>query len=99
MADISKDARLVARVSPEIQDFVKHAAALSGATLTQFLVNAVTEKAREVIDRENTIQLTMQGAKTVFDALDNPPPMNDRLQKAVKRYKEGGFQYAGSTAT
>jgi uncharacterized protein (DUF1778 family) len=93
-----KEARLVARVSQDVQEFVKNAADLSGATLSQFIVEAVTAKARSIIDSEHRIKLTLDGANAVFDALENPSPINKNLLEAVKRHKEkGGFHYARDT--
>ena len=90
-----KDARLVARVTQEVQEFVKNAADLSGATLSQFIVEAVTSKARSVYESEQSIRLSMQGAEAVFAALDNPPPINSKLLAAAKAFNEkDGFTYA-----
>ncbi|WP_376787820.1 type II toxin-antitoxin system TacA family antitoxin [Aliamphritea hakodatensis] len=94
-----KDARLVARVPQEVQEFVKNAADLSGATLSQFIVEAVTAKARSVYESEQNIRLSMQGAEAVFAALDNPPPVNSKLSDAAKAFnKENGFRYAGDSS-
>jgi uncharacterized protein (DUF1778 family) len=90
-----KDTRLVARVPQDVQEFVKNAADLSGATLSQFIVEAVTAKARAIIESEKNIRLTLAGAEAVFYALDNPPPINDALLSAAQRFKkQGGFKYA-----
>lgn len=95
-----KDARLVARVPQDVQEFVKNAADLSGATLSQFIVEAVTAKARSVYESEQSIRLSMQGAEAVFAALDNPPPINNKLLAAAKAFKKkGGINYAGDSST
>lgn len=95
-----KDTRLVARVSYDVQEFVKNAADLSGATLSQFIIEAVTAKARAVIEDERRIQLTLDGADAVFKALENPPQVNKKLLDAARRYKQkGGFHYAGDSST
>ena len=94
----SKDTRLVARVPQDVQEFVKNAADLSGATLSQFIVEAVTAKARSIIESENNIRLTLAGAEAVFSALDNPPPINDALLSAAQRFKkQGGYHYASNS--
>ena len=90
----SKEARLVARVSEDIQELVKNAADLSGSTLSQFITEAVVSKAYSVIEQVNTIRLTIDGADRIFEALDNPPSPNDKLLAAADRYKQhGGFYY------
>ena len=97
----SKEVRLVARVSQDVQELVKNAAEMSGATLSQFIVDAVTAKATMVIEQARTIRLTLDGADRVFGALDNPSPPNRKLLAAARRMKEkNGFYYdngAGST--
>jgi uncharacterized protein (DUF1778 family) len=99
-ASSGKDARLVARVSQDVQEFVKNAADLSGATLSQFIVEAVTAKARTVINEERLIKLTLEEAEVVFNALENPPPTNSKLLDAAKRMKQqGGFQYVRNSST
>ena len=62
----SKEVRLVARVSQDVQELVKNAAEMSGATLSQFIVDAVTAKATIVIEQARTIRLTLDGADRVF---------------------------------
>lgn len=95
-----KEARLVARVPQDVQEFVKNAADISGATLTQFIIEAVTAKARSIIESEHTIKLTLEGANRLFEVIENPPPINEKLLEAArKRKKHGGFYYAEDTNT
>ncbi|MBU3068259.1 DUF1778 domain-containing protein [Aestuariicella sp. G3-2] len=91
-----KKTRLVAKVSKDLHEIVSVAAELSGETLSQFIVEALTSKAREVIEREHTIRLTVEGADAVFEALENPPPINEKLREAARKFKEnGGFHKTG----
>ncbi|NYZ70052.1 DUF1778 domain-containing protein [Endozoicomonas sp. SM1973] len=85
---MATDTRLVARVSTDIQEMVQRAADYSGSTLSQFLIEAAMEKARDVIERTETLHLSMAGADALFAALENPPKANDKLRKAAQRYKE-----------
>ena len=95
-----KDARLVARVSQDVQEFVKNAADLSGVSLSQFMIEAVTAKARAILDEERSIKLSLDEAEVVFSVLENPPPTNNRLLDAARRMKEkGGFHYARDCST
>ncbi len=82
-----KEIRLVARTSSEIQEVIQRAADCSGATLSQFLIDAAMEKAHSVIERAETLQLSMTSADALYAALDNPPKANDKLIKAFKLYK------------
>ena len=82
-----RETRLVARTSTEIQEIIQRAAEYSGATLSQFLIDSAMEKAREVIEQTETLQLSMIGSDALYKALDNPPKANDKLRKAAQRHK------------
>jgi uncharacterized protein (DUF1778 family) len=83
-----KDTRLVARTSTEIQEVIQRAADYSGTTLSQFLIESAMEKARNVIERTETLHLSMTAADALFVALDNPPKANNKLTKAAQRYRD-----------
>lgn len=83
-----KETRLVARTSAEIQEIIQRAADYSGATLSQFLIESAMEKARNVIERTETLHLSMTGADALFNALENPPKANNKLIKAAQHYKD-----------
>lgn len=83
-----KETRLVARTSAEIQEIIQRAADYSGTTLSQFLIESAMEKARNVIERTETLHLSMAGADALFAALDNPPKANNKLLKAAQHYKD-----------
>lgn len=83
-----KDTRLVARTSPEIQEIIQRAADYSGATLSQFLIESVMNKARNVIEQTETLHLSMAGADTLLAALENPPKASKKLLKAAQVYKD-----------
>ena len=83
-----KATRLVARTSIEIQETIQRAADYSGATLSQFLVESAMEKARDVIERTETLHLSMNGATALVSVLENPPKVNAKLLRAAKHYKD-----------
>ena len=83
-----KATRLVARTSEEVQEFIQRAADYSGTTLSQFLIESAMDKARDVIERTETLQLSMAGADALYAALDNPPKTNSKLLSAATRYKD-----------
>lgn len=83
-----KNTRLVARTSTEIQEIIQRAADYSGASLSQFLIESAMEKARNVIERTETLHLSMTGADALFAALENPPKANTRLIKAAQHYRD-----------
>ncbi|KAA1190149.1 DUF1778 domain-containing protein [Photorhabdus heterorhabditis] len=83
-----KETRLVARTSAEIQEIIQRAADYSGTTLSQFLIESAMDKARNVIERTETLHLSMAGADALFAALENPPKANKKLLKAALGYKD-----------
>ena len=82
-----KETRLVARTSTEIQEIIQRAANYSGTTLSQFLIESAMEKARNVIERTETLHLSMASADALFAALENPPKANKKLLQAAQHYK------------
>jgi len=86
-----KKERITARTSVEIREKLIEAAAFSGTSLNQFLVQAAIEKAQDIIERERLIKLSDEDTQVFFDALENPPEPNDKLKNAVERYKNSGL--------
>jgi len=83
-----KQTRLVARTSTEIQEIIQRAADYSGATLSQFLIDSAMERARDVIERTEALNLSMAGADALLSALENPPKASSKLLKAAKHYRD-----------
>lgn len=92
-----KDSRLTARVSEETTELVKNAAELLGMSLSQFIIEATTSKAHEEIERHQKIKLSYETANTVFAIFDNPPPPNNNLINAAKRYKAKYNEHNGNS--
>ena len=96
----AKEARLVARASTDVQELIKYAADLSGATISQFIIEAATAKANSVIEKVKNIQLSLEDANNIFTALENPPAPNQALLAAANRLKHNkGFYFAGDANT
>jgi uncharacterized protein (DUF1778 family) len=81
-------ARLEARISPETKAMLQKAADLEGRTLTDFVIASVEAEALRVIERHQTLKLSMGDAEAFVDALLNPPQPNDALKAAASRYKQ-----------
>ena len=86
MLETTKD-RISARVSKPVRETLEEAAAISGATLNQFVVQAALKQAHMVLERERIIRLSRRDAEVFFKALEKPPAPNARLKKAVAAYK------------
>jgi uncharacterized protein (DUF1778 family) len=81
-------ARLEARVTPETKTLLQKAADLEGRTLTDFIVTSAQAEAYRVIERHQTLKLSMEDSEAFVDALLNPPKPNDALKAAALRYKQ-----------
>ncbi|MCX5880370.1 MAG: DUF1778 domain-containing protein [Deltaproteobacteria bacterium] len=79
----SANDRITARVPHATRPIIERAAAIYGATINQFIVQAAVERANEVLQSAETINLSTRDAKTFLDALAKPPQPNEILLEAV----------------
>ena len=89
--------RLTTRITDHVQERLQVAAALVGATLNQFVVQAALEKADKVIESESTIVLTRRESLRLLEMIESPPPRNAKFLQAQARYQRIKND-AGSTA-
>lgn len=83
----TKNARFDTRLSKEQKAFFEKAARLGGyRNLTDFVVIAVQEKAKEIIAESERILASKKDNEVFFDALANPKPPNEALSKAAKEF-------------
>jgi len=94
---IAKQDRIGARVPHEVYETLCHAAALTGATVNQFLVQSALKEAQSVIEREDIIRLSPRDWNWLLDLMENPPKPNARLEAAMKRYQEAKRDDAGAS--
>lgn len=80
--------RISARCAKEQQERIDTAAALSGATLNQFVLQAALEKAEWVIDRERMVSVGKEDTARIMEMLENPPPPNAALSRLLTDYKK-----------
>lgn len=83
----NNDTRITARIPSQVQETLQRGAALSGATLNQFLVQAAIKEAYKILEEERVIVLSERDADKVFGLLENPPAPNVRLQEAARKHK------------
>lgn len=84
--DATRDARLEARVPAAQKRLLQQAAALSGRTLSEFVVASAQEAARRVIAEHESILLSREEQARFVAALLDPPKPNARLKRAAKAY-------------
>ena len=87
-ANTTRDARLEARVSAAQKFLLQQAAALSGRTLSEFVVASAQDAARRVIAEHESIRLSREEQLAFVQSLLNPVEPNQRLKRAAKAYRQ-----------
>jgi uncharacterized protein (DUF1778 family) len=83
-----KDTRLDLRVTSDVKADVEKAAALSGQTVSAFVLSAVVRLASKVIRESEEIKLSARDRDRFLAALDRDEAKpNAALRRAAKRYK------------
>lgn len=81
-------ARLEARISQETKDLIQKAADLEGRSLTDFVVSSVQSAAYQVIERHQTLKLSLEDSEAFVEAIFNPQQPNEALKLAALKYKQ-----------
>ncbi len=81
-------ARLEARISPETKALLQKAADLEGRTLTDFIVATVQAEAYRIIEKHQTLKLSLEDSEVFANALLEPSQPNEVLKAAALRYKQ-----------
>ena len=88
----SKTARLEARITPDQKALFERAAALSGRTLSEFVINSAQEIAARTVREQEVMTLSGRDRKAFVAALLKPSPPGRRLRKAARRYTKATGQ-------
>ena len=80
-------ARLEARLPPEVHRLLKRAAQIQGRTLTDFVVSAASKAARETIEANEVVRLSVEDQQRFADAILTPPEPMPALRKAFERHR------------
>jgi uncharacterized protein (DUF1778 family) len=84
--DTVKSERIAVRVTPKIKERVELAAALVGRSVSDFATEALEEKAEIVIRDRRFLELSDRDMDALLAALENPPPLNDAMLRAIERH-------------
>jgi uncharacterized protein (DUF1778 family) len=84
----ARTARLEARLTDEQKNLLQRAAALTGRSLSDFIISSAQEAAMRTIHDYELIRLTADERTAFVKALLNPPAASGRLKKAAKTYKQ-----------
>ena len=83
----ARTARLEARITPEQKDLFLKAAALTGRSLSDFIVASAYESAARTVRDHEAMTLSARDRQIFVAALLKPPAPGARLRKAAQRYK------------
>jgi uncharacterized protein (DUF1778 family) len=82
-------ARVDIRLRKEQKELFEETAQLGGfQSLTHFIISAVQEKAKLIMEERNTLLASKKDREVFFDALINSPKPNEKLKSAAKLYKQ-----------
>ena len=84
----NRSARLEARIAPESLAVVKRAAEIQGRSVSDFVVDAAEQAARQTIEETSIIRLSVADQSRIADALLNPPEPNKALRRAFAAHKQ-----------
>ena len=78
-------ARLEARISNDLHAIVKRAAKIQGRTMTDFVIMALQEAARQAIEQSELMRLSVADQQAFASALIDPPKPNAALKRAFAK--------------
>jgi uncharacterized protein (DUF1778 family) len=83
-----RNARLEARVPSDQKDLFQRAAALTGRTLSEFVIDTAQEAATRIVQEHEIIRLSRAEQIAFVSALLAPAEPGARLKKAVRSYRQ-----------
>jgi uncharacterized protein (DUF1778 family) len=83
-----RTSRLEARITPEQKDLFLKAAALTGRSLSDFVIACAYETAARTVREHEVIALSARDRQAFVAALLKTPAPGARMRKAARRYKQ-----------
>ncbi len=84
-ATTKKQARLEARIAPEVHAVLKRAAEIEGRSVTDFVVSAASTAARRTLEQAESIKLSAESSAFVAGLLAEAKPV-PAMRKAKERH-------------
>lgn len=82
----SRGGRIGFRIKPETKSLLLRAAALSGSSLTTFLLESAQDRAVKLIERFERLRFSNLDRDRLLAALDAPPAPSAALRRAARKY-------------
>ena len=83
----AKAERLDMRLSSQQKRLLEQGAALTGLSVSDFVVQSAARAAEELVRSKQVISLTLEGQQAFVAALESPPAPNAALRGAFKQYR------------
>ena len=80
---VESNHRMSLRIASEEKSLLMRAAALQQTNLTEFVIRTVVAEAREVIERNERVELSARDSLHVLRLLEEPPAPNEKLMAAA----------------
>lgn len=81
-------ARLEARLPVEAYAMLKRAAEIQGRSITDFVVTASCQAAKEAIETTEIIRLSIEDQRLFAESIINPPEPSPYLIQSIAKYHE-----------
>jgi uncharacterized protein (DUF1778 family) len=85
---VLSDDRIVSRVPHSNRTIIERAAAVYGATINQFMIQAALDRANQILAEEEQLRLSERDSRLFLDALENPPAPADTLVEAFRKHAQ-----------
>lgn len=85
--DLSKTARLEARIPASVHAMLKHAAAIEGRSMSDFVVAAASAAARNTIEEMQIIRLSADDQKRFVETLLKPSQVAPAMVRAFEHHQ------------
>jgi uncharacterized protein (DUF1778 family) len=87
MPNAARQARLEARIAPDVHDILKRAAEIEGRSLTDFVVAAASAAARRTISQTEVLTLASDSAQAFASLLIAPPEPAPAMERAKAHHE------------
>lgn len=82
MAQTARTSRLEVRIASEAHAAVRHAAALQGRSISDFVVAAAQEAAQRTIEEAQIVRLSLEDQERFAALLLDPPVLSPAMERA-----------------
>jgi uncharacterized protein (DUF1778 family) len=80
--------RIEARIHPERRRLIERAAAIKGASISEFVNSSLYEAAKRIVDEHESWVLSGRDREIFVNALLHPPAPNQAMKDAFRSHKK-----------